>query len=487
MSSAAIRAGAAYIELTIRDKVTNGLKEASKRLQSFADELTNVGARVIALGAGIVAPLAAMAYQFAKTASPEALTAFDRLYGSLADLSQVVGGAVLPVISDLADRAARILDRVVDWTDSNRELIATIFKVGAALVAGGAAIIAVGKVVGFLAAGISALSVISGMLATSIGALGGVLAALATPIGLVVAGAAAIGLSLTYAGEAGGVALQWLSDAFGSLKDDALAAWGGIASALMSGDIAKAGEILWLELKLIWQKGINEIYGLWLTAVDFIQSNWIDAWALIETTFTDVFAYFSDELNEFLGEFQKGWGDATDWLAKRLLWLWGQFDETLDVAGAQREVDDAGARRNQGIDERTEEWRRDPEGMRQKRNAEIEAQRKKSQADRQAAFDSNLIAGDAEVQRRREAVQESIDEANNAVPTTPKPDFPSVASAIASDAANIESKGTFNALAAGLMGSDSLSERQAKAAESTAENTRRLLQMAQKGRIVFAN
>lgn len=633
MSAAAIRAGAAYIELTLRDRFSKGLSDASKKLGKFGKSISSIGTRVLALGTAIAAPLMAASQQFAAfgdqvakmaartgmsteavsglgfaaeqsgadlatlekgvqkmqrtvdaaaNGSQMAAEALGRIGLSAADLAGMApedalariadglsgvadpstkaaiamdifgksgtklipllnggsagmaalrkqaeelgivmdgetakqaerltdamnelkramhaafvngGSAIAPVLSEMSSWLAKGAAEVGKFMRENKALIGVALKVGAAIMAGGLALLVIGKTIGLAAAALSVLATASGIAATAVSVLGGVLAAIASPIGLVVAGAAALGLSLAYAGESGGVALQWLADAFGGLRDDALAAWGGIANALMAGDIAKAGEILWLELKLVWQKGINTVYGLWLTAVNFIQTSWIDAWALIETTFTDVFAYFSTYLNDFLASFQKGWGDATDWLAKRLLWLWGQFDATLDVAGAQREVDEAGARRNRGIDERTAEWRRDPEGMRQKRNAEIEAERQAAQAARQAAFETNIIAGDAEVQARREAVQASIDEANNAAPQgqdgkpMPSVDFPSIGNAIASDAGKLESKGTFNALAAGLMGSDSLAERQAKAAETTAENTRRLLQEAKRGGIVFA-
>ena len=46
--------------------------------------------------------------------------------------------------------------------------------------------------------------------------------------------------------------------------------------------------------------------------------------------------------------------------------------------------------------------------------------------------------------------------------------------------------GTFNPLAAANLGADSLGERTAKASEQVAANTRRLLQEAQHGGLVFA-
>src|SRR5690606_7163127 len=62
----AIRAGAAYIELSTRDsKLVKGLSNASKKLKAFGASVGAMGLKLTAAGGAIVAPLMGMAKQFA--------------------------------------------------------------------------------------------------------------------------------------------------------------------------------------------------------------------------------------------------------------------------------------------------------------------------------------------------------------------------------------------------------------------------------------
>ena len=65
-SASGIRAGAAFIELSVNDsRLIKGLQAASRKLQSFGAGLRNIGTRMMAVGAGIVTPLLASAKSFA--------------------------------------------------------------------------------------------------------------------------------------------------------------------------------------------------------------------------------------------------------------------------------------------------------------------------------------------------------------------------------------------------------------------------------------
>lgn len=61
----AIRAGAAFVELSLQDKFSKGLDKARKQLADFGSSLTSIGTKVGAIGAGILAPLAAASARFA--------------------------------------------------------------------------------------------------------------------------------------------------------------------------------------------------------------------------------------------------------------------------------------------------------------------------------------------------------------------------------------------------------------------------------------
>lgn len=62
-----IRAGRAYVELGVSDKLTKGLRAAQKRLKAFGAGLRSIGTRMTAVGAGILAPLAASVKSFSRT------------------------------------------------------------------------------------------------------------------------------------------------------------------------------------------------------------------------------------------------------------------------------------------------------------------------------------------------------------------------------------------------------------------------------------
>jgi len=65
-SASGIRAGAAFIELSVNDsRLVKGLQAASRKLQSFGAGLRKLGMGMMAAGAGIVAPLLASAKSFA--------------------------------------------------------------------------------------------------------------------------------------------------------------------------------------------------------------------------------------------------------------------------------------------------------------------------------------------------------------------------------------------------------------------------------------
>ncbi|MCA9251267.1 MAG: hypothetical protein KDA54_09035 [Phycisphaerales bacterium] len=58
-SAKGIRAGRAFVELGVSDKLTRGLRQAQKRLKAFGAGVRNAGLRITAFGASLAAPLAA--------------------------------------------------------------------------------------------------------------------------------------------------------------------------------------------------------------------------------------------------------------------------------------------------------------------------------------------------------------------------------------------------------------------------------------------
>ena len=65
-SQRGIRAGRAFVELSLRDKLSRGLKRAQRRLKAFGAGVRQVGLRLIALGAAALIPLGIAIKVFAK-------------------------------------------------------------------------------------------------------------------------------------------------------------------------------------------------------------------------------------------------------------------------------------------------------------------------------------------------------------------------------------------------------------------------------------
>jgi len=67
-SAGGIRAGAAYVELFVKDnRLTKGLAAASARLKAFGAGITGIGTQFLGLGAALATPLFAAAKLFADT------------------------------------------------------------------------------------------------------------------------------------------------------------------------------------------------------------------------------------------------------------------------------------------------------------------------------------------------------------------------------------------------------------------------------------
>ena len=181
----------------------------------------------------------------------------DALWKVLKRTAFTVGATLAPLLTQVADAIMRAAKTTSDWIGRNKGLVVTIFKVGAAILAGGAALVVLGGAISGLGVVLGGIATLITAAGAAIGTLGTILASLLSPIGLVIGGLGALAAYIIYATGAGGDALAWLGDQFGVLKDTALAAWQGIGDAMAAGDLALAARIVWLTLKMEWQRGIN--------------------------------------------------------------------------------------------------------------------------------------------------------------------------------------------------------------------------------------
>jgi hypothetical protein len=175
----------------------------------------------------------------------------------------VIGGALAPMMKDLAERTTRLVAQAAQWISQNRQLVVTTLQVGAAIAAAGVALIGASYVLGGLAAGLKLAATAVAAFGTAVAAAKALLVALATPIGLVAAASGAMAGYLVYASGVGGKALGWLGQRFGDLGDDAHVAFTAIGEAMAAGDISAAAKLLWMTLKMEWVRGTTALAEVW--------------------------------------------------------------------------------------------------------------------------------------------------------------------------------------------------------------------------------
>ncbi len=442
------------------------------------------------------------------------------LWRTLKQVAFTIGSALAPTLIDLAKRATRVVVVVTNWLTQNKALIVTVLKVAAAVTAVGVGLIAVGTLISGAGAVFGWLASVVTGIGAAFSAIGTALAAMLSPIGLVITAAVALGSALLVVSGAGADALTWLGEQFGRLRDTVYKVMGGIADALAAGDINLAAQILWLSLKLAWQQGVAALNKAWLEAKRFFLSTaygmWYGALAAaeivchaLEVAWIETTAFLSQTWTSFTSGFQKAWNTAINWTTKRLLELWGLFDDTLDVEAAKQMADDDLSSLNAEID-------RQRDAALQAREAQRQAERDRAKSthegaleqigrqdqDAQRALDEETDARVRETQRQLEEARKALDDAvaearrkreaadkegggPRRTPGDPLAGLDDLLSGVGNLLAQkISVTGTFNPLAAAGLGGGDAVERTARATEETARHTKRLAETA--GRLTFA-
>jgi hypothetical protein len=431
-----------------------------------------------------------------------------------------IGAALAPLLQDLATSAIRVAKVTADWVRQNKGLIVTVFKIAAGVAAAGAVLVVLGTLISGVGAAFGvAASIITGI-GTVLGVLGTVIGALLSPIGLVSAAVVGLGAYLLYASGVGSEALQWLGDTFNALKDDALAAWQGIGDALAAGDLALAAKILWLTLKMEWQKGVAFLQEHWIAFKEFFLSIatdafygvvglLIDAWAGLQVAWIETTTFMADAWTVFTSSLTKGWNTAQNFISKGVLRLMKLFDSSLDVDAASKILDEDFQKKSSETDRNAQQTIGERDRRRQDQRTLIEADRQGAQAEvgrmaeadrtaRQRQNEADMQSSEDALQQARKEWEDAIAEAARKRPEVEAPGGPDRIKKAKDNLAGMDDqlsqvgqekvsvKGTFNALGARGLASEGPAERTAKASEETAKNTKRLLQEAQHGGLTFA-
>jgi hypothetical protein len=189
--------------------------------------------------------------------------ALDRLWKSVKMVRFYIGAALAPSLKDFAARTTKVLGKIIDFIDRNRELVVSVLKVAVGVAVVGAALVVLGSVIRSFGIAIGGIASIFSILSKSVTVAIVIVKALVSPIGLTVIAIAALGAAILYYTGAGAKALSWLGAKFGELKNIAGKAFEGIKNAMAAGEYELAAKILWLSLQNIWLKGVDYLLNLW--------------------------------------------------------------------------------------------------------------------------------------------------------------------------------------------------------------------------------
>lgn len=256
---------------------------------------------------------------------------------------------------------------------------------------------------------------------------------------------------------------KWLSDwrknnaeTVGGILKDFKTAWGGIVAAVSSGDLATAGEIAWITLKLKFLEAVQAMGVSWTG----FQKMYLDTISLIGDAWDLLWTRVVQGFDIAMNKLRNGWTGTQTFLAKGIAVLMGLL-EGKTAEERQQVVDEIDAEQRRNVEQRNADLAA--------RNTEREdalqqriTERAKALADAVAA----LPTDDARLNDLRARLESLAQEARANAPGGGRPQLyqPTVATA-----------GTFNAAAIrGIAGGGGPLDKIAKSTEETAKHTKKL-------------
>lgn len=401
--------------------------------------------------------------------------AINKAWRQIGYLKNGLAKALLPTLMEFLKQASATIMLGMKWVKENKGLVVTIFKIGGALLAGGAALTAFGYALGAVG---TALGVAAGLLPI----FGAVLGAVLSPLGLTVAAIAAVTGGLGYLvaqTDVGKAALGTLGETFGSVAADAQEAWGGITAALSSGDIGAAAAIAWGLVKLEFTRGIAWVEGLWSEFTTGLNAIWIDTWYGLSDVVGESIGAIESFWNDFTTGLLNVWYETIGWLAEKweafVGWLDGKDSSAVQagIAADTKSKVDANNKAHAAEKQRIEDERRGNSTAR-------EAARAAEQEANQREHNDTMLALTDEVEKARKEFSKSVVKAKDASQQSTGMNTKQAAAAAraagqgtpAPDLSKMFSAGTFmGATANQALSSQGELDRIAKATEQTARNT----------------
>lgn len=458
------------------------------------------------------------------TASRIAGTQLDTLKGDVTILLSALEGVAIAIgeaFSTELRSAVRgitsFLSALSTWISENRQVVLTTVAIIAGVVAAGVALVGLGGAVSLLAWGF-------GGVASAVGIVVSILGAVLNPVGLVITAIVGLGGYLIATSGAGAQAIAWLGERFQALKATVITAFQGISDAIAGGDLGLAARIVWLTLKMEWQKGINWLEARWLDFKGFFVAVFqsavfttakllVDAWAGLQVAWIETTAFLSDAWTVFIGVLQRGWHRFAGFFKQ----VWARIKAVFSDSDAESEIQRINAEvaaQEQASEQQQVSQLMESEQQRKNRlrqveqdrglmQGELDAMQDEAQQERERRHRAALETSEAKLaEARREwdaAIQEAAQKraAAEAIDSQEPPDLMSQyqqqLEALGEtggglddiDQRSVDVQGAFNAAAIRGLGAGGAADRTAKAVEAMDKKLALLVREAQHGGLVF--
>lgn len=247
--------------------------------------------------------------------------AMDKVKRTMASVTHAIGEAVAPVLTEMGERAAKVIAVISKWIRANGALVVGIGSVAGTLFAVGSAITGVGLT-------IAGLGVALGPIATILSGTISVLAAIASPAGIAAAAIAGIGIAILTMSKSGREAIAWVGDYLVDLQDIAGTTLKGIQDAFAAGDLGLAIRVLMAGAEVALREGIAPLYEAWSELRLYLSSVLADATASLRSIWVD-----------FATWWWTAFPNLTKGIAKIWAQLWGGMSNVYNKAvGAMTDV-----------------------------------------------------------------------------------------------------------------------------------------------------
>lgn len=257
-----------------------------------------------------------------------------------------IGSALAPMLIRASETMTEIAKTVSDWASQNRELVVTIAKVGAGVVAAGAAIIGFGFATKVASIALGGYAFAAKAAAVAMGAFKVATAALVSPIGLAVVAVGAATAAFLAFTKTGNRIVEFVGSRIRSLLGVVQETMDGIRDALAGGDLALAARVLWAGIKAAFLEGIQPIQAAWLRFRQAFEKVAIEAFHGVEVAWIQTQAFFEKNFPGLTETAAKFWAEFTsvggramarlrNFASDVFLEIMGFFDEDLDVDAAK--------------------------------------------------------------------------------------------------------------------------------------------------------